>query len=233
MSKTAMVTGAGAGLGLEMVRQLLERGYDLVASPRASGSTGLAELMGSHPGRLQIVPMDVNDPISVAGARKQIESKTGAIDLLINNAAVYPHAGNSIESLDLEGVRQGFDVNAIGILRVVQTFLPLLRAGAEKRILLITSLMGSIADNGSGGSYAYRISKTAVNMIAKNLSHDLGGEGFFTLAIHPGWVRTKMGGDHAPMGVTDSVNQILANGLDSDRGISGGFRGPGGKTLPY
>lgn len=233
MQPVALVTGAGKGIGLEMCKQLIRRGFRVFACPRRSGSEGLASLLAAHSDALTIVPMDVADAISVAGAVKKISDATDRLDVLINNGAIYPEAGDTLEGLDLEGVVEGLRVNTIGPLRVAQAFLPLLRNGREKRIVQITSLMGSIAENGSGGSYAYRISKAALNMANRTLAHDLAGEGFFTLVIHPGWVRTRMGGERAPLGIEEATEQVLKNALETDRSESGGFKGPGGKTLPW
>ena len=100
-------------------------------------------------------------------------------------------------------------------------------------LIQITSRMGSIADNTSGRSYAYRLSKTALNMATKNLSHDLGGRGFVTFCIHPGWVQTDMGSAHAPLSVEEATRDVLDNALTTDRTRSGSFLGPGGTILPW
>jgi len=111
--------------------------------------------------------------------------------------------------------------------------LPLLRKGSGKRVIQMTSLMGSMGDNTSGGSYAYRMSKAALNMANRNLAHELGREGFLCLAVHPGWVQTRMGGSAAPLGLVPAVEQILENALESGPDDNGGFKGPGRADLPF
>ena len=233
MSKVALVTGAGRGIGLELCRQLLERGYDVIAAPRTSGSEGLAGLMAQHPKRLSIVTMDVSDKVSVAAAAKGVAEKFDHLDLLINNGAIYPKGAHHVESAEFEEIGEAFDVNAIGPLRVTQALLPLLRSGEGKRVIQITSLMGSMSDNGSGGSYAYRMSKAALNMATRNLAHDLKGEGFTVLCIHPGWVQTRMGGAAAPLELAAATMDVLDNALETPAAETGSFKGPGRRPLPW
>ena len=116
---------------------------------------------------------------------------------------------------------------------MTRAMLALLRKGSGKRVIQMTSLMGSVGDNTSGGSYAYRMSKAAMNMANRNLALELGGEGFVCLAVHPGWVRTRMGGAGAPLELGPAVEQILENALESGPRDSGGFKGPGRADLPF
>ena len=229
----AVVTGAARGIGLEMCRQLLADGYTVVAAPRKPNSDGLAELAQQHTARLVEIPTDVADELSVASSAREIAARVDRVDLLINNAGIYPEDGGGVESLVTENLIRGFDVNAVGPLRVVRHLLPLLRKGQGRRLIQITSLMGSIADNTSGGSYGYRMSKTALNMAVRNLAHELGPEGFIALTIHPGWVRTAMGGEAAPMDLESAVTEILRIALSAEPEDNGGFKGPGGTELPF
>ena len=233
MAEVALVTGAGRGIGLEACRQLAERGYQVLATTRVAASAELEQLVGAGSGRVRQVTMDVSDDDSVAAAARKLGGVVEHIDLLLNNAGVYPEDGGGVERLDLDKLRQAFDVNALGALRVTRAFLPLLRRGAGKRVVQITSLMGSMADNTSGGSYAYRVSKSALNMITCNLAHELGREGFLCLSVHPGWVQTRMGGAAAPLELSAAVEQVLENALSDDRSGSGGFKGPGRADLPW
>ena len=177
--------------------------------------------------------MDVADVASVARAADRASAVTDGIDLLFNNAGIYPRDEGGLERIAPESLHEAYDVNAVGCLRVVQAFLPLLRGGRGKRLMQITSLMGSIDDNSSGGSYAYRMSKAALNMLTRNLAHALGPEGFVTLSIHPGWVETRMGGPGAPMELRAATEEILRTALSAGPEDSGGFKGPGGADLPY
>ncbi len=233
MSRVSMVTGAARGIGLELCRQLLDAGDQVVACPRRPGSEGLDELASSAGDRLRVVPMDVGDPSSVDTAASEIAGQVSHIDLLFNNAAIYPKDEGGLESLDLDNLIRAFDVNAVGGLRVVRAVLPLMRRGEGKRVINVTSLMGSMGDNSSGGSYAYRMSKAALNMAARNLAHELGREGFISLCVHPGWVQTRMGGPAAPMDLSEATSQIIRTTLEATPADNGTFKGPGGRPLPF
>lgn len=228
----ALVTGAGGGIGAELCRQLLETGNTVVACPRRSGSETLTMLAGAAGGRLLEVTMDVADADSVAEAARRVERHVDRIDLLVNNAGVYPR-DTGLAGLQPEELIDGFKVNAVGPLLVARALLPLLRRGKGKRLVQLTSRMGSIEDNTSGGSYAYRMSKAALNMAVRNLAHELGPEGFVVLAVHPGWVQTRMGGAGAPLALEAASAEVLRIALESGQEANGGFIGPGGERLPF
>jgi NAD(P)-dependent dehydrogenase (short-subunit alcohol dehydrogenase family) len=198
---TWLITGANRGIGLEMVRQLAARGDTAIATARKPEEAGALRELG-----VKVLAVDVADAASVRGMREQLGDT--AIDVLVNNAGV-GGPGRVLADLDLEAVRRTIDVNTLGPMRVTQALLPNLRAGQGKKVAHITSLMGSIADNGSGGAYGYRASKAALNMFNKSLSLELGPAGFVCVVLNPGWVQTDMGGQHAPTPVADSVRGLL------------------------
>jgi NAD(P)-dependent dehydrogenase (short-subunit alcohol dehydrogenase family) len=154
--------------------------------------------------RLRIHWLDVAEDASVAAFAGQLPS--GPVDVLINNAGV--SGGKGGEPIDPQDILRVFNVNAVGTLRVVRALLPQLRAGTGKKIVNLTSVLGSIAE-ASGGRFAYRMSKAALNMATRVLAQDLGGEGFRTVALHPGWVQTRMGGSAAPVPPEQSVRAML------------------------
>ena len=232
MSRVAVVTGAARGIGLASCRQLLGRDWRVIACPRVPDGDSLASLVAEHETASE-VSIDVGDDTSVAEGAAAIAREVDHVDLLVNNAGVYPDKGGGLEGLDPEQLIRAFNVNAVGALRVTRAMLPLLRRGSTKKIANITSLMGSIEDNGSGGSYAYRMSKTALNMAGKNLGHELGPEGFVTLTIHPGWVQTRMGGGGAPLALADAVSQILETVLEATPADNGTFKRFDGRDLPW
>jgi NAD(P)-dependent dehydrogenase (short-subunit alcohol dehydrogenase family) len=206
-----LLTGANRGLGLGLTRLWLEAGHEVIALAREpESSEGLRELASRHGERLLWRACDVADDSSVEAAREAVAAHCGALDLLLNNAGVYGPKGDSLDSLDFEQVRRVFEVNTLGALRVTRAFRPLLARGRRPRALLMSSLMGSIADNGSGSSWAYRMSKAALNMAGRNLAHELSAEGIVTAVLHPGWVRTDMGGAGAPLGVEEAVAEMAA-----------------------
>ncbi len=221
-----VITGANRGIGLELARQLLARGEQVDAAVRSPDTAGkLKELAKTHGERLRVHECDVSSDSSVRALGKALAGE--AVDVLVNNAGV-GFEDESLERLAFGEVLDAFNVNAVGPLRMVQALLPALRRGQAKKLVHITSGMASIGDNGSGGYYAYRLSKAALNMAARNLAVDLGGEGFVSVALHPGWVQTDMGGRGAPTPVEDSVEKMLKviDGLGpKDNGKFLGYRG--------
>jgi NAD(P)-dependent dehydrogenase (short-subunit alcohol dehydrogenase family) len=221
-----VVTGASRGIGLEFVRQLRARGDEVIAGVREPGR---AEVPASR-----VLPLDVTDAASVAAFARAID---GGIDLVINNAGTNGGPTQSLrqmaEDLALGDVLHTFDVNAVGALRVAVALLPHVRRGGGKKYVHITSGMGSIADNGSGGYYAYRMSKAALNMMSKSLAVDLRGEGITSIVINPGWVQTDMGGTRAPTPVDESVRQMLVQIDGATLEHSGEFFNYKGNRYPW
>ena len=201
----AVVTGANRGIGLEFVRQLLARGDTVEATCRDPELA--SELSSLASDRLRIHKVDVTSDADVAALATALGD--AAIDLVLNVAGSYGGTKQSLRALDLADVMKTYDTNAVGALRISLALLPHVRRGAGKKLVHVTSGMGSIEDNGSGGFYAYRMSKAALNMMSKSLANDLRGEKIFSAVINPGWVKTDMGGPSAPTPVADSVRMML------------------------
>lgn len=224
-----VVTGANRGIGLEFVKQLSQQGHQVVATARQPDNA--QELQAWAKDRDVIVSqLDVSDNKSVQQFVQQFNDKT--IDVLINNAGVYPQSGQ-LGSLDWEMFAKGFEVNAIAPIRLSEALLPALKRGEGRRIAQVTSQMGSISDNGSGGHYAYRMSKAALNMGNKSLAHDLSEDGFVCLALHPGWVQTDMGGANAKLTPKQSVEGMIQNIFKSEQDKNGAFLSWDGSALPW
>ena len=198
----ALVTGASRGIGLELVRQLAARGETVHAAVRDPDNDDLRAIAGVRTHRL-----DVSDDASVAGLARELAETP--LDLLINNAGVYGGSQQSLRGVDYADAARTYETNALGPLRVSLALLPNLRRGAGKKLAHITSGMGSIADNTSGGFYGYRMAKAALNMMSRSLAVDLRGDKIVSIVINPGWVQTEMGGPGAPTPVAESVRGIL------------------------
>jgi len=199
-----VVTGANRGIGLEFVKQLTARGEEVDATARDPDDAPELHAVVRPDVRLRIYPLDVAEDASVAAFAEKLAP--GPVDVLINNAGVSGAKGG--ELIDPADVLRVLNVNAVGTLRVVRVLLPRLREGKDRKIVNLTSILGSISD-ASGGRYAYRSSKAALNMVTKLLAEDLRGEGFRTVALHPGWVQTRMGGASAPVSPDQSIRGML------------------------
>jgi len=227
------VTGANRGIGLELVRQLHARGEVIEACAR--NPAGARELQALAGDRVRLHRVDVTDAASVRGLADALG--TAAVDLVFNVAGVYGGPRQSLrqmaEDLALDDVAHTFDINAIGALRVVVALLPHVRRGTAKKLVHVTSGMGSITDNTSGGYYAYRMSKAALNMMSRSLAVDLRGEGIASYVINPGWVQTDMGGAAAPTPVAESVRGILREIDRATLADSGEFLNYKGNRYPW
>ena len=211
--KTALVTGANRGIGLELTLQLLDSGYNVHATYRSSKG-GLEEIQNSA---LNIHQMDVRNKEEISAVIKSISS----LDLLINNAGIADGHWQSISEIDMEHALEVLNVNAVSPVLVTQQVLPIL--SNQSTIVMISSLMGSISDCRSGRSYAYRASKTALNMFSIAMKNELDGMGSSLLIIHPGWVETDMGGPNAPLSTDESVRGIMQRITEQDMSMSGRY----------
>jgi NAD(P)-dependent dehydrogenase (short-subunit alcohol dehydrogenase family) len=154
------------------------------------------------------VELDVTDERSIRDAAANVGERLGAVDCVINNAAILVGRDKKIEDLDLDLLRASFEVNLFGAMMTVKHFLPLLRRGNKPVIINVSSEAGSIT-GAYGGDYPYALTKTALNMFSQKLARGLAGEGMLVYAVHPGWMRTDMGGSKAPLDPLDSARGIL------------------------
>lgn len=208
-----------------MVRQLLQREYTVHATYRTS--PGLLSTLGD--GGLHQHQVDVRDGQAIAEMMDRIG---GSIDLLINNAGIADGRWSSVEAIDFDVAAEVLEVNAVAPVRVTQAALPLLAEGGGT-VVMITSLMGSIGDCMSGKSYAYRASKTALNMFTVAMKNELQERGVSVLLIHPGWVETDMGGPNAPIQAEESVSGIMARIDEQTLEFTGRFVDYTGQALPW
>ena len=218
-----VITGANRGIGLALARQLTERGEEVIATARNPADAKELVALGGR-----VVPLDVQDDDSVAAFAAALGNES--IDVLINNAGMAIRDG--LGNLDFDGMKAVFDTNTVGPLRVLQAVLPQVKSNGGAKVVNITSRMGSIEENDSGGMYAYRMSKAALNMAVSVSSVDLKDAGVTVVGIHPGWVKTDMGGDSAQLEVDDSAACILktVDGLDLQN--TGSFMDRDGSAIP-
>lgn len=214
MTQTVLITGAGRGLGLALTQVFLEAGFRVVAGERKPARE-LDRLKTAHEARLSRVTLDQSSTESVRAAAAAVASTLdGGLDVLINNAAILPSAGRgTLEELDVDAGLEVLDVNALGPLRVAQAFLPLLERGERKLIVNVSSEAGSIGDCWRKDEFPYCMSKAALNMQSAILQNALTPRGFSLLAVHPGWIRSDMGGpkaDLAPKEAADALFSLIA-----------------------
>lgn len=233
-SRTVLITGAGQGIGLEWVRQEAADGATVIATARdPRDAAGLEAAARKWPGTIAVMRMDVTDQASVDECVREVTKRYPAIDDLVNNAGTYGSRDDRGLGADPSQVDEVLAVNAVGPYRVTRAFLPLLRRGRAPRILFISSRMGSIGDAPSGAAYGYRMSKAALNMLGANLARDLREEGVLCLLLHPGWVRTRMGGTRASVPVADSVAGMRRVAGRAALAHSGAFLDYTGAIVPF
>ena len=197
-----VVTGANRGIGLELVRQLLARGDRVEAAVRDPDQARELKQLDARVHRVDVTQdAQVTELASALG--------DAAIDMVINCAGVYGGSRQTVRDFDVGDAMRTFDINAIGPLRVTRALLPHVKRGKVKKLVHVTSGMGSIADNKMGGFYGYRMSKAALNMMSRSLAIDLRADGIASYVINPGWVQTDMGGTNAPTPVDVSVRGML------------------------
>ncbi|MEQ8515397.1 MAG: SDR family oxidoreductase [Chromatocurvus sp.] len=217
----AIITGANRGIGLELSRQLADRGWTITAVCRQVS----AELQALD---VQVLDgIDITETSSLGRLASALEPRS--TDLLINNAGVLDNI--SLDNLDPDAIRRQFEVNALAPLRITHALLPALRENAK--VALVSSRMGSIADNDTGGSYGYRMSKAALNAAGKSLAHDLAHRHISVAVLHPGYVRTDMTGNRGLIDTDEAAAGLLARIDALSLENSGTFWHSNGDVLPW
>jgi len=205
---SVLITGANRGLGLEFATQYLSDGWRVHAACRQPQSAAKLQrlakgLAKDKVDRIEILAMDVTDPDSIARAAAGMGDDP--IDVLINGAGIMGEPDQKVGNVDYLAWSRILEVNTMGPLRVVEAFIDHLARSERKLVVTITSGMGSLSDNTSGGWIAYRSSKAAVNMVMRSAAIELAPRGISCVLVNPGWVRTDMGGATAPLSPTESV----------------------------
>jgi NAD(P)-dependent dehydrogenase (short-subunit alcohol dehydrogenase family) len=219
--QTVLVTGANRGIGLELCRCFQSRGDAVIAVCRRPSPELTALAVRTIP------DVNVTDEHSIAALLRSLEGES--IDVLVHNAGIL--RAETLGSIDYDSIRQQLETNALAPLRLTERLLPLLASGAK--IALVTSRMGSIADNTSGSMYGYRMSKAALNMAGASLAHDLKSRRIAVVILHPGYVRTEMTGGQGNVDPRDAARQLVARIDELALKTSGRFLHANGEELPW
>ncbi len=220
---TVMVTGAGRGLGFEFARQYAAEGWRVIATCRNFVAKAMLEEI---PGTVDVYEIDVTRDEDIAALKRSLGDRP--IDVLINNAGIYGPRNAEFGHVDETVWHQVLSVNAFAALRLVEAFADNVAASDMKRIAAITSKMGSMTDNTSGGVYIYRSSKAALNALMRSVAIDLAPRGITTILLHPGWVHTDMGGPNALITPEQSVagmRRVIAELTPADNGTFRNYDG--------
>lgn len=228
---TYFITGCNRGLGLELAQQLIGRGERVIATCRDIATASELTEFALRSKGLSLIEMDVASAASRQAAVELLNEEP--IDIFINNAGVYGPRDAQFGNVDEAAMAEVLLTNAIAPLLLSQLLAPNLRQGQDKKLIYVSSKMGSIADNGRGGSYIYRTSKTALNSAVKSLAVDLAAEGFAVAALHPGWVRTEMGGPNGLIDARTSVAGMVAVIDALETATTGKFFNYDGSEIPW
>lgn len=229
----AIVSGANRGLGLELVAQLLARGWRVIAGCRKTQVRRLTELAGAHPGHLHVMPLDVAGERSIAAFVGEAGIVTDHVDLLINNAGVLV-SGERYGQVGAKSLVESFSVNAAGALLLTQACTPLLRNAAAARVANVSTIMASLAKTDTFRTPSYAMSKAALNMATRLLAAELSPHGISVASFHPGWIQTDMGGANAPLTVEGAAGALLDRILALRPEDSGRFiASEDGSDLPW
>lgn len=231
MTETVVITGANRGIGLMFAQQYAEAGARVLAACRhPEQARELSRLAAKTRGRVSVHPLDVTNPAQIQ-ALAGILADT-PVDILINNAGSYGPA-SAFGDTDVEGWLETFRINTVAPLKIMEALVEPVASGRRRLMVNISSKMGSMADNGSGGSYIYRSTKAALNAITVSAARDLGARGITVVALHPGWVRTDMGGPDAEITTEQSVTAMRQTISHLTLVDSGRFIDIDGSDIPW
>ena len=242
---TLLLTGANRGIGLELCKQCIRMGWTVIATCRnpedAKELLSLAELStkkklasnleNQKSGRLTVHPLDVRNTEQLEALKAVLKNKP--VDVLFNNAGVHALGASRFGQCDDEAWEEAVQVNLLAPMKMMEHFVDNVAISEMKVIANLSSKMGSIADNSSGGSYAYRATKAALNAVTVSAAQDLKHRDIVVMILHPGWVRTDMGGPHGELSVEQSATMLLELISNADMTYSGRFWDIDGTEIPW
>lgn len=227
-----LITGANRGIGLEMVNYAMQQGWRVFACCRnPHNADSLFNSAKLSNGQISVHLVDMQELGTIQAL--SYELRNDPIDMLINNAGIYGSDKNKFGSVDVNSWLQSFQVNCIAPLKMVEAFSEQLLMGKRKTVACMSSKMASMADNGYGNSYIYRSSKAALNAVVKSLSIDLKAQNIISVALHPGWVKTDMGGPDAEISTRECVEQLFTHLSTLTIVDSGRFIDIDGSDIPW
>jgi NAD(P)-dependent dehydrogenase (short-subunit alcohol dehydrogenase family) len=232
-----LVTGSNRGIGLEFVKQFLEKGDEVIATCRDPKSAkALNELKTLHSNSLTIIPLDVTNYDQICQAFDRIQRDFNSIDILINNAGVKSGDGKNLYNfgeVHKEDFMKVLQINTLAPLLISEKFTPLLQNVSNSKIINITSTNGSISKRKQKGKYSYCVSKAGLNMVSKILSNDLHDMKITVIALQPGWIKTDMGGPEAPLEIDETISKIIDLIDKIDHSDTGKFLKWDGTEIPW
>ncbi len=227
MAGVVLITGASRGIGRGLAKKFAAEGWTVLAAARRTSDVPLDPA-------IHAIPLDVLSDDSVGEAVETISAGYSHIDVLVNNAAVFPGEGDErLEDIRLEWFEEAFAVNVVGVARVTRAFLPLLRKSTSARIINISSGAGTISEKADPDYYPYSVSKAALNMLTRAMAAEYREEKIPVFALSPGWVKTDMGGSNAPLSVEESAGSLFRTMTRLGLEKSGGFFGRDGEVYPW
>jgi len=231
MSETILITGSNRGIGLELAKQYAESGWRVLACCRSPDNAGKLSDLADQYNKLSIHKLDVTDSGQIQSLVNELQDQP--LDILFNNAGVYGPYDAGFENVNETEWLECLRVNTIAPMLIIQAFVENVAMSERKLIATMSSKMGSMTDNGSGGSYVYRSSKAALNAVMKSASIDLRPRGIKVAILHPGWVLTDMGGPNAEINVNECVNNLRKNINNVNLENTGCFLEIDGSVIPW
>lgn len=236
------ITGTNRGLGLEFVKQYLGKGHTILATSRNPiKASNLQKLKNNYPDQLHLIPLDLDKQQTIESAGQAASNLVPSLDMLINNAGAgtrqidesHKKSLTKLDALDIRALNKMNNSNALGPLLIIKELRSLLEKSNNPKIINISSVMGSISQRQSGGTYGYSGSKALLNMYTRLVSFDLLPSGITTIALHPGWVQTDMGGPAAEYTSSESVRNMIGVIDGLGKAQAGRFFNLLGQEIPW